>query len=101
MFLLAPFGVPYAMTSLSSPNTQLQQKPPGAPTFARAMYPFTPSNVTKLVLRGNKGTVIAAVDPRKGAEVEPRGAVVSESRKGASDVDPETAGGDRISLWSR
>ncbi|KAJ7255174.1 Peroxin 13, N-terminal region-domain-containing protein [Mycena rebaudengoi] len=83
IFLLAIFGVPYAMTKLvqllreRARNNQLPgQLPPLDPaslTFARALFPFTPTNPTELALKVNEVVaVLGKLDPRTGAEVDAR-----------------------------
>ena len=95
IFLIAIFGVPYAMTKLVrilSERARAQaeaasdngagggavfgQMPPLEPamlTFARALYPFTPSSPMELALKENDIVAITAkLDPRTGTEVDPR-----------------------------
>ncbi|KAJ6578589.1 Peroxin 13, N-terminal region-domain-containing protein, partial [Mycena sp. CBHHK59/15] len=88
IFLLAIFGIPYAMTKLiqilnerarNSPTLALlpgQPLPPLDPstlTFARALYPFTPTTPSELSLKENEiVAVMAKLDPRTGTEVDPR-----------------------------
>lgn len=98
-FLLAIFGVPYAMTKLigilqeraqaqAAANGgalpgQLPPLDPASLTFARALYPFTPSNPTELALKENEIVAITGkLDPRTGAEVDPRMEVDGEWWKG-------------------
>lgn len=98
-FLLAIFGVPYAMHKLVhilSERAHAQaaanggilpgQMPPLDPatlTFARALYPFTPSNSSELALKDNEIVAITGkLDPRTGAEVDPRMEVEGEWWKG-------------------
>ena len=101
VFLIAIFGIPYAMTKLVqilSERAKAQatangggailpgQMPPLEPamlTFARALYPFTPSNPTELALKENEIVAITAkLDPRTGTEVDPRLEVEGEWWKG-------------------
>ncbi|KAF8189408.1 Peroxin 13, N-terminal region-domain-containing protein [Pholiota molesta] len=99
IFLLAIFGVPYAMTKLirilqeraqaqAAANGgalpgQLPPLDPASLTFARAVYPFTPSNPTELALKENEIVAITGkLDPRTGAEVDPRMEVDGEWWKG-------------------
>ncbi|KAJ7145409.1 Peroxin 13, N-terminal region-domain-containing protein [Mycena crocata] len=88
IFLLAIFGIPYAMTKLiqilaerarNNPNQPLipgQPLPPMDPatlTFARALYPFTPTTPSELALKENEiVAIMGKLDPRTGAEVDPR-----------------------------
>jgi peroxin-13 len=99
IFLLAIFGVPYAMTKLikilseraqaqaatnglNGPNG-LPPLDPSALAFARALYPFTPSNPTELALKENEiVAIVGKLDPRTGAEVDPRMEVEGEWWKG-------------------
>jgi len=100
IFLLAIFGVPYAMTKiirilseraqaqaaanggLIGPNG-LPPLDPSALTFARALYPFTPSNPTELGLKENEiVAIVGKLDPRTGAEVDPRMEVDGDWWKG-------------------
>ncbi|KDR66515.1 hypothetical protein GALMADRAFT_258992 [Galerina marginata CBS 339.88] len=99
IFLLAIFGVPYAMTKLvrilneraqaqAAANGgalpgQLPPLDPSALTFARALYPFTPSNPNELALKENEIVAITGkLDSRTGAEVDPRMEVEGEWWKG-------------------
>jgi len=99
IFLLAIFGIPYAMTKLirilqeraraqAVANGQLlpgQLPPldPSALTFARALYPFTPTNPTELGLKESEiVAIMGKLDPRTGAEVDPRMEVEGEWWKG-------------------
>lgn len=98
-FLLAIFGVPYAMTKLIrilNERAQAQaaanggalpgQLPPLDPaslTFARAVYAFNPTNPSELALKENEIVAITGkLDPRTGAEVDPRLEVDGEWWKG-------------------
>ncbi|KAF9047005.1 Peroxin 13, N-terminal region-domain-containing protein [Rhodocollybia butyracea] len=96
IFLLAIFGVPYAMTKLIkvlaaraeaqaqaqaaghsqialAPGTALPPLDPSSLTFARALYPFTPSNASELGLKENEIVAIMGKwDQAKGVEVDPR-----------------------------
>jgi len=98
-FLLAIFGIPYAMSKLIkllNERAQAQaaanggllpgQLPPLDPstlTFARAIYPFTPSNPSELGLKENEiVAIMGKLDPRTGMEVAPRMEVEGEWWKG-------------------
>ena len=91
MFLLAIFGIPYAMTKLikilnERAQAQRAQNPqallPGQPlppldpsqlTFARAKYPFTPTNPNELALKEDEiVAIMGKLDARTGMEVDPR-----------------------------
>ncbi len=102
IFLLAVFGIPYAMNRLiralqeraqaqaaGAGDSRLlgqQQLPPLDPsslTFARALYPFTPSNNNEIALKENEIVAITGkIDVRTGAEVDPRLEVEGEWWKG-------------------
>ncbi|KAG1739878.1 Peroxin 13, N-terminal region-domain-containing protein [Suillus paluster] len=97
IFLLAIFGVPYAMTKLIkilNERTMQQQQAqigpgplglldPSTLTFARALYPFTPSSPSELALRENEiVAIMGKLDPSTGVEVDPRLEVESEWWKG-------------------
>jgi len=96
IFLLAVFGVPYAMAKLinilNERAQQQQQNQIGAPlgpldpsslTFARALFPFTPSSPAELQLKENEiVAIMGKLDPNTGAEVDPRLEVESEWWKG-------------------
>ena len=99
IFLLAIFGVPYAMVKLirvlqeraqaqAAANGgalpgQLPPLDPSSLTFARALYLFTPSNPTELALKENEIVAITGkLDPRTGGEVDPRLEVDGEWWKG-------------------
>ncbi|KAG6843072.1 hypothetical protein H0H87_008153 [Tephrocybe sp. NHM501043] len=100
MFLLAIFGIPYAMSKLIRilkdraqaeaaanggllPGGQLPPLDPSTLTFARAVYPFTPTNQTELGLKENEiVAIMGKLDPRTGAEVDPRMEVEGEWWKG-------------------
>ncbi|KAG5642469.1 hypothetical protein DXG03_002747 [Asterophora parasitica] len=96
MFLLAIFGIPYAMTKLirilqeraRTQNAgllpgQLPPLDPSTLTFARAMYPFAPTNGNELALKENEiVAIMAKLDPRTGSEVDPRMEVEGEWWKG-------------------
>lgn len=64
----------------------LGQMPPLEPamlTFARALYPFTPSSPMELALKENDIVAITAkLDPRTGTEVDPRLEVEGEWWRG-------------------
>ena len=88
IFLLAIFGVPFAMHKLIRILTEKQQQqqqlaaghpaalPPLDPsqlTFARALYPFDASSPAELALKENEiVAVMGKLDPATGAEVDPR-----------------------------
>ncbi|KAI9058042.1 hypothetical protein FKP32DRAFT_1582568 [Trametes sanguinea] len=87
IFLLAIFGVPYAMHKLVRILTERQQAqiaagqvagplPPLDPsqlTFARALYPFEASSPAELSLKENEiVAIMGKLDPATGAEVDPR-----------------------------
>jgi len=97
IFFLAIFGVPYAMTKLikilnerAMQQQQAQIGPgplgpldPSTLTFARALYPFTPSSPSELVLKENEiVAIMGKLDPSTGVEVDPRLEVESEWWKG-------------------
>lgn len=99
MFLLAIFGIPYAMTKLIRllqerarnqavaqgllPDGQLPPLDPSTLTFARAVYPFTPTNQNELGLKENEiVAIMGKLDPRTGMEVDPRLEVEGEWWKG-------------------
>jgi peroxin-13 len=99
IFLLAIFGIPYAMHKLvhilnerakaqaaangGSLPGQMAPLDPATLTFARALYPFTPSNPSELALKENEIVAITGkLDPRTGAEVDPRLEVDGEWWKG-------------------
>ena len=87
IFLLAIFGVPYAMHKLIKILTERQQQqlaageiqgplPPLDPsqlTFARALYPFEASSPAELSLKENEiVAIMGKLDPATGMEVDPR-----------------------------
>ncbi|KAH9941279.1 Peroxin 13, N-terminal region-domain-containing protein [Epithele typhae] len=89
IFLLAVFGVPYAMHKLirvlserqreqMAAQGQLGQGPlppldPSQLTFARALYPFEASTPAELALKENEiVAIMGKLDPATGAEVDPR-----------------------------
>lgn len=87
IFLLAIFGVPYAMHKLIRMLTERQQAqiasgqiqgplPPLDPsqlTFARALYQFEASSPAELSLKENEiVAIMGKLDPATGAEVDPR-----------------------------
>ncbi|KAF8627225.1 hypothetical protein AX15_004477 [Amanita polypyramis BW_CC] len=99
IFLLAIFGIPYAMSKLIKVLRQRAQNqaaanggalpgqlPPLDPsslTFVRALYPFTASNPNELSLGENEIVAITAkLDPRTGMEVDPRLEMEGEWWKG-------------------
>lgn len=96
IFLLAVFGVPYAMAKLINilnERAKLQQQEqlvgplgpldPSSLTFARALYPFSPSTPAELQLKENEiVAIMGKLDPNTGMEVDPRLEVDSEWWKG-------------------
>ncbi|GLB39225.1 putative peroxin 13, N-terminal region [Lyophyllum shimeji] len=95
IFLLAIFGVPYAMSRLirilqeraqaqaAATGALLPPLDPSTLTFARALYPFTPTTPSELGLKENEiVAIMAKLDPRTGAEVDPRMEVEGEWWKG-------------------
>ncbi|KAG1803466.1 Peroxin 13, N-terminal region-domain-containing protein [Suillus subaureus] len=97
VFLLAIFGVPYAMTKLVKilneramqqqqalgPSGPLGPLDPSTLTFARALYPFTPSSPSELALKEDEiVAIMGKLDPSTGVEVDPRLEVESEWWKG-------------------
>ncbi|KAI0826476.1 Peroxin 13, N-terminal region-domain-containing protein, partial [Irpex lacteus] len=90
IFLLAIFGVPYAMHKLVKILTERQREqqqagllavpganlPPLDPsqlTFARALYPFEASSPNELSLKEDEiVAIMGKLDPATGAEVDPR-----------------------------
>lgn len=93
IFLLAVFGVPYAMHKLiraliarQQAQAEAHQLPPLDPaqlTFARALYPFEPSSPMELGLKDNEiVAIMGKLDPATGAEVDPRLEVETEWWKG-------------------
>jgi peroxin-13 len=95
IFLLAVFGVPYAMHKLIKMlNERAQQQqmqngqllPPLDPsmlTFARTLYPFTPSSPAELELKENEiVAIMSKLDPATGAEIDPRMEVETDWWKG-------------------
>jgi len=99
IFLLAIFGIPYAMSRLIrilQERAQAQvaanggvlpgQLPPLDPsslTFARTLYAYTASNPNELTLKENEIVAITGkIDPRTGAVVDPRLDVDGEWWKG-------------------
>lgn len=80
-FLLAIFGVPYAMAKLvavlnaraqeqQAQNPQLGQIDPATLVFARALYPFTPSTAGELPLKPEEiVAILARLDRNSGIEV--------------------------------
>lgn len=99
IFLLAIFGIPYAMTKLIKilqeraqqqaqngvliPGQPLPPLDPSQLTFARALYQFQPSNPTELALKENEIlAIVGKLDPRTGMEVDPRLEVDGEWWKG-------------------
>lgn len=98
IFLLAIFGIPYAMHKLVRILTERQQQqqaelmagPAGLPsldpsqlTFARALYSFEASSPAELALKENEiVAIMGKLDPATGQEVDPRLEVESEWWKG-------------------
>ncbi|KAG5353074.1 hypothetical protein C0989_010697 [Termitomyces sp. Mn162] len=99
MFLLAVFGIPYAMSKLIRILQERAQAravahggllpgqfPPLDPStlsFARTLYPFTATNQNELGLKENEiVAIMGKLDPRTGAEVDPRMEVEGEWWKG-------------------
>ena len=94
IFLLAIFGVPFAMHKivkiLNERQRQEQQQgqilPPLDPsilTFARALYPFQPGSPAELELKENEiVAIMGKLDPSTGAEVDPRMEVDTDWWKG-------------------
>ena len=99
IFLLAIFGIPYAMSKLvkllkqraqaqAAANGgilpgQLPPLDPSSLTFARALYPFSASNPNELSLKENEIVAITGkLDPKTGMEVDPRLEVDGEWWKG-------------------
>ena len=97
IFFLAIFGIPYAMTKLiklinerAMQQQQAQIGPvplgpldPSTLTFARALYPFSPSSPSELALKENEiVAIMGKLDPSTGVEVDPRLEVESEWWKG-------------------
>jgi len=98
IFLLAIFGIPFAMAKLinilneRAKQQQQQHGLLGAPlgpldpsslTFARALYPFSPSSPAELQLKENEiVAIMGKLDPNTGAEVDPRLEVETEWWKG-------------------
>lgn len=99
IFLLAIFGIPFAMSKLvkvlqqraqaeAAANGgalpgQLPPLDPSSLTFARALYPFTASNPNELSLKENEIVAITGkLDPKTGMEADPRLEVEGEWWKG-------------------
>lgn len=90
IFLLAIFGVPYAMHRLIKVlAANAQPLGPGAPfdpsslTFARAKYPFKAASPVELSLNENEiVAIMGKLDPRTGLEVDPRTDIDSDWWKG-------------------
>lgn len=85
VFLAAVIGVPYAMHKLIQllssrveqqavlPHSALPPLTPADLTFARALYPFTPSTPSELALKPNEiVAIMGKLDPASGQEVDPR-----------------------------
>lgn len=92
-FIVAIFGVPYAMSKLikilneraQEQQSQIGTVPldPSTLTFARALYPFAPSSPSELALKENDiVAIMGKLDPTTGMEVDPRLEVESEWWKG-------------------
>ncbi|KAJ6590427.1 Peroxin 13, N-terminal region-domain-containing protein [Mycena vulgaris] len=99
LFLLAVFGIPYAMSKLvhilneraragapplplAGPGGATGPIDPAALTFARALFPFTPSTPVELALKAEEiVAVMAKLDPRTGTEVDAR-AVIEGGEEG-------------------
>ncbi|KAH0834893.1 Peroxin 13, N-terminal region-domain-containing protein [Lanmaoa asiatica] len=95
-FFLAIIGIPYAMSKLikilneraqqQQPNqigAQLSPLDPSTLSFARALYPFTPSSPSELGLKENEiVAIMGKLDPTTGVEVDPRLEVESEWWRG-------------------
>lgn len=96
IFLLAIFGVPYAMHRLikvlaerAPAQNPLLQGPDGVPldpsklSFARAKYPFTAANPVELSLKEDEiVAIMGKLDPATGLEVDPAADVATEWWKG-------------------
>ncbi|KII84635.1 hypothetical protein PLICRDRAFT_117539 [Plicaturopsis crispa FD-325 SS-3] len=91
IFLLAIFGVPYAMhrlirvlaTRAPPPAAALPPLDPSQLTFARALYAFQPTTPSELALKeGEIVAIMAKLDPTTGAEIDPRMEGESEWWKG-------------------
>jgi len=92
IFLLAIFGVPYAMHRLikilserAPPPNALQNAPfdPSTLTFARAKYAFNAASPVELSLKENEiVAVMGKLDPATGMEVDPRTEVDTDWWKG-------------------
>lgn len=105
IFLLAIFGIPYAMHKLMKILTERQAQmaagvggmgaglPPLDPsqlTFARALYPFDASSPAELSLKENEiVAIMGKLDPATGAEVDPRLEVRAHSLYFSSISMPE------------
>lgn len=96
IFLLAIFGIPYAMHKLVRILTEKQQQqaqlmggpgalPPLDPsqlTFARALYAFEASSPAELSLKENEiVAIMGKLDPTTGQEVDPRVEVSKPTRR--------------------
>jgi peroxin-13 len=65
------------------PGCPLGPLDPSTLTFARALYPFTPSSPSELALKENEiVAIMGKLDPSTGLEVDPRLEVESEWWKG-------------------
>lgn len=96
IFFLAIIGIPYIMSKLIkilSERAQQQQQgqiggqlgplDPSMLSFARALYPFSPSSPSELALKENEiVAVMGKLDPSTGMEVDPRLEVDSEWWRG-------------------
>jgi peroxin-13 len=88
MFLAAALGVPWALSRLVrllAERSQQNALPPLAPsdlTFARAIHAFNPQSPAELALQPETLVAITGrLDPRTGAEVDPRVPLVDENGK--------------------
>ena len=96
IFFLAIFGVPYAMLKLirilneraqqqqqGQVGAQLGSLDPSTLSFARALYPFTPSSPSELALKEDEiVAIMGKLDPTTGMEADPRLEVESEWWRG-------------------
>ena len=96
IFFLAIIGIPYAMSKLikilneraqqqqqNQTGAQLGPLDPSTLSFARALYPFTPSSPSELALKENEiVAIMGKLDPTTGMEVDPRLEVESEWWRG-------------------
>lgn len=89
IFLLAIFGVPYAMHKLIKVLANAQSLSQGAPfdpsslTFARAKYAFKAASPLELSLNENEiVAIMGKLDPRTGLEVDPHTEIDSDWWRG-------------------